>query len=145
MPTTNTQIAGCGFHHVAIRVSDWDKSIRFYCQGLGFEKEIQWGDEPTRAAMLDTGDGNYLEIYERRNTQPRSESREDAGEPNILHLCFRADDCAAAIEKVRAAGGEITVEPKQPPPFEKIGLKAIVAFAKGPDGEIVEFFQSETL
>ena len=142
MPGTNTQISGCGFHHVAIRVADWDKSIRFYCQGLGFEKEIQWGDAPTRAAMLDTGDGNYLEIYERRNAKPRSE---DGDEPNILHLCFRADDCAAAIEKVRAAGGEITVEPKQPPPFEKIGLKAIVAFAKGPDGEIIEFFQSDAL
>lgn len=143
MQSTNEKIAGCGFHHIAIRVADWDKSIRFYCEGLGFEKEIQWGDAPTRAAMLDTGDGNYLEVFERVHATPRPAG--DESEPNILHFCFRADDCAQAVERVRAAGGEITLEPKQPPLFEKIGLKAIIAFAKGPDGEIVEFFQSDAL
>lgn len=142
MQSTNTTISGCGFHHVAIRVADWDRSIRFYCEGLGFTQKITWGEAPTRAAMLDTGDGNYLEIFERTKAPaPAPEEHE----PNILHLCFRADDCAAAVERVREAGGEITIEPKQPPPFAKIGLKAIIAFAKGPDGEIVEFFQSEAL
>ncbi len=141
MHSTNTTIEGCGFHHVAIRVSDWDKSIRFYCKGLGFGVKLEWGEAPTRAAMLDTGDGNYLEIFERENAPVSA----GTGEPNILHFCFRARDCAAAIEKVRAAGGEITMEPKQPETFEQIGLKAIIAFAKGPNGEVIELFQSDAL
>ena len=140
--STNKQVAGCGFHHIAIRVADWDKSIRFYCDGLGFTKKIEWDQEPTRAAMLDTGAGNYLEIFERRNS-PTATGNEP--ELNILHLCFRADDCAAAVEKARAAGGEVTVEPKKPEPFQKIGVDATIAFIKGPDGEIVEFFQCEQL
>ncbi len=143
MQSTNTTIQGCGFHHIAIRVADWDKTIRFYCGGLGFKVKLEWGQAPARAAMLDTGDGNYLEIFER---EPAPEPSSAGGaEPNILHLCFRAENCAQAIEKARAAGAEVTVEPKQPETFEKIGLKAIIAFVKGPDGEIVEFFQSPAL
>jgi glyoxylase I family protein len=140
MQSTNTKIAGCGFHHVAIRVVDWEKSLRFYLDGLGFTKKIEWSEAPKRGALLDTGDGNYLEIFERESAP--DPATVGSAEPNILHLCFRADDCAAALEQARAAGGEVTVEPMQPAPFEAIGLKAIVAFVKGPDGEIVEFFES---
>lgn len=142
MQSTNTSIAGCGFHHVAIRVADWDASLRFYCDGLGFAPKIEWGEAPTRAAMLDTGDGNHLEIFERVGSPVEPT---DDYEPHILHLCFRSDDCAAATERARAAGGEVTVEPKQPPPFQKIGLDATIAFVKGPDGEIIEFFQCDAL
>lgn len=101
--------------------------------------------------MLDTGDGNYLEVFE-RDASPQADSPQAdqstlgaAPEPNILHFCLRADDVDAAVERARAAGAQVTVEPKYPEPFEKIGLKARIAFIKGPDGEICEFFQSEAL
>ena len=140
---SNQVIPGCGFHHIAIRTSNWDKSMRFYCEGLGFTQKIAWGEAPARAVMLDTGDGNYLEVFERESAPEASNI--GSAEPNILHLCFRADDCAAAVEKARAAGAEVTVEPKYPEPFEKIGIKAKIAFVKGPDGEICEFFECAQL
>jgi glyoxylase I family protein len=139
--SSNTQIPGCGFHHIAIRTSNWDKSLQFYQEGIGFTMKIQWGEAPKRACMLDTGDGNYLEIFE-RETAPQSTSDE---EPNILHLCFRADDVDAAVERARSAGAEVTVEPKYPEPFQKIGVHAKIAFVKGPDGELCEFFECDTL
>ena len=137
--STNPKIPGCGFHHIAIRTHDWDKSIRFYCDGLGFVEKISWGEAPKRAVMLDTGDGNYLEIFE------RAEASTLTGEPNLLHLCFRTDDCAAAVETARSAGAIVTVEPKVPDAFTRLGLKTKIAFVQGPDGEIVEFFESEQL
>ena len=136
---TNQKIPGCGFHHIAIRTNDWDKSIRFYCDGLGFAEKINWGASPTRAVMLDTGDGNYLEIFERDVASTLS------GEPNLLHLCFRTNDCAKAVETARAAGAEVTAEPTVPGVFTAMGLETIIAFVKGPDGEIIEFFQCEQL
>jgi len=63
MPGYNGIISGGGFHHVAIRVADFDKSVGFYTNGLGFKKHISWGEGDDRKIMLDTGDGNFLEIY----------------------------------------------------------------------------------
>ena len=137
--STNTKIPGCGWHHIAIRTNDWDKSIAFYCEGLGFAENIGWGEAPKRAVMLDTGDGNYLEIFERAAAPTLS------GEPNLLHLCLRTDDCAKAVETARSAGAEVTMEAKVPDALTQIGLETMIAFVKGPDGEIIEFFQSQQL
>ena len=86
--------------------------------------------------MLDTGDGNYLEIFE------RLEASTLTGEPNLLHLCLRTDDCEAAFKTAVAAGAEVRTEPMVPGAFTNMGLKTKIAFVFGPDGEIIEFFES---
>lgn len=135
----NSLIPGCGFHHVAVRVSDWERSLRLYTQGLGFQVKIEWGEAPKRAAMLDVGDGNYLELFERETIA------EPSGEPPIIHFCLRADDCEKAFEIAKKAGFQVNLEPKVPEPFTKLGLTTKIAFVQGPDGEIIEFFQSRDL
>ena len=137
----NTTIPGCGFHHVAIRTAHWEKSLTFYTEGLGFHVRIEWGEAPRRAVMLDTGDGNYLEVFE-RDVLSDGPSDDSAA---ILHFALRAADCVAATERARAAGAVVTLEPKVPEPFTKLGLKTKISFVKGPDGEIVEFFESDEL
>lgn len=140
MKDTNQLIQGCGFHHIAIRTTRWDASRHFYMSGLGFVERVQWGEEPARACLLDVGDGNYLEIFEREaGTAPVE------GESNLLHWCLRTRSCEEATEKARAAGAEVTVEPKVPDVFTARGLKTRIAFVKGPDGEVLEFFESEDL
>jgi len=136
----NTTVGGCGFHHVAIRTEDWARSLEFWQAGMGFELAIQWGEAPRRACMLDTGDGNYLEIFE-RDPIPGGVPSEAA----ILHICLRTDDCDAAAERARAAGAQITVEPKTIAVFGEPKIPVRLAFFKGPDGEICELFQNEVL
>jgi len=136
----NQAVPGCGFHHVAIRTADWDRSLKFWEGALGFQVAIQWGEAPRRAAMLDTGDGNYLEIFER---DPVPEGWPSEG--SILHFCFRTDDCDAALERARAAGAEVTVEPKTIEINGTLQVPVRLAFFKGPDGEICELFQNEVL
>ncbi len=135
----NQIIKGCGFHHVAIWTGDWETSLRFYTEGLGFQPKIEWGEIPSRAVMLDTGDGNYLEIFEREASSQR------VGEANILHLCFRTSDCAGAVEAARNAGATVQTETFSPETFQKIGLDAKIAFILGPSGEIIEFFECSQL
>src|SRR5436190_12831132 len=67
---TNDALAGGGFHHIAVRAFDFDASLRFYTEGLGFKRVYGWGEDgrargekDSRAALLDTGDGNYLELF----------------------------------------------------------------------------------
>ena len=137
----NTTVPGCGFHHVAIRTANWDRSLEFWRGALGFEIAVQWGEAPRRACMLDTGDGNYLEIFE-RDPLPDGPNHDSAA---ILHFCFRTDDCDAALERARAAGAEVTVEPKSIAVFGEPLIPVRLAFFKGPDGEICELFQNEIL
>lgn len=136
----NTTVPGCGFHHVAIRTADWDRSMRFWQEAMGFAVAVQWGEAPRRAVMLDTGDGNYLEIFE-RDADPGGVPSEAA----ILHFCLRTTDCDAATERARAAGMEVTVEPKDLAVFGEPKIQIRLSFFKGPDGEICELMQQDVL
>lgn len=134
----NAAIGGGGFHHIAMRVKDFDASVRFYTEGLGFRKGISWGEGDKRAIMLDTGDGNYVELFAGGTDAPKSEGA-------ILHFALRTADCDAATARARGAGATITMEPKD------VGIPSVpaptavrIAFCKGPDGEIIEFFQNES-
>jgi glyoxylase I family protein len=88
--------------------------------------------------MIDSGDGNYVEIFERAEA-----SREEGA---ILHFALRTDDSAALLETVRSAGMEVTMESKDLDIPSNIGpIPVRIAFFKGPSGEIVELFQNEKL
>lgn len=137
----NNTIPGCGFHHVAIRTSRWDESMRFWRDALGFAEAIQWGEAPRRAAMLDSGDGNYLEVFERDPIEGGPEDDRSA----ILHFCFRTTDLESSLERARAAGAEVTMEPKDVIIRGTREAPVRIAFFKGPDGEICELFQNEIL
>lgn len=137
MAGTN-KILGGGFHHVALAAADFDRSVKFYCDVLGFTSAVTWGEKPHRAAMLDTGDGNYFELFERESSNLPPESV-------LLHVCIRCNDVKGIIERVRAAGMNVTMEPKALEINSTNGRGKIpitIAFFKGPDGEIVELFDS---
>ena len=150
MPGTNVAIAGGGFHHVAIRVFDFDASLKFYTDGLGFRRRYGWGadgraqgERDTRAAMLDTGDGNYLELFA-GGTRPYGSA---PPEELLLHVAFRTTDTDAATERARNAGAVVTQEPKSvvPSHAEEPAQTFRISFVRGLDGELIEFFQNENL
>ena len=127
-----------GFHHVCIKTRDWDRTLAFYVTTLGFTEKITWRAAPNRAVMLDTGDGNYLEVFEDLAYVP-------AANGAVIHFALRTahlDDVAALV---RAAGAKITMEPKDvtiattnahaPVPIR-------IFFCEGPNGEVIEFFQN---
>lgn len=125
-----------GYHHVAMRVKDFDGTLRFYKEVLHLKEVMAWGENDSRAAMLDFGDGGCIEIFAGGTDEPKPEGA-------FLHIALRCDDCDKAIAAVEAAGMEITMMPKDvtiqsnPPKPVRIG------FFKGPNGEILEFFQEK--
>ena len=133
----NAIIAGCGMHHVAVQTRDWETSLGFYRDVLGMEVVAEFGSPERKIALLDAGDGSHIELFAPTTESPAL-GAESPNDP-VTHFALAVTDARAATERVRAAGCEITVEPKDVT-LDK--LNVTVAFFKGPNGEVVEFFQT---
>lgn len=145
----NAALHGGGFHHIAIRAYDFDATLKFYIEGLGFRRAHGWGSDDratggkdSRAALLDTGDGNYLEVFANRTGDPSQELPEGG----LLHFALRTTDTVAALERARAAGATVTMEPRRVTPANSdTPLEFHIAFVRGLNGEIIEFFHNDEL
>jgi catechol 2,3-dioxygenase-like lactoylglutathione lyase family enzyme len=132
-----TAVKSCGVHHITIQTRDWEASRRLYQDILGMQVVAEWGPEERRMKLLDVGDGSHLELIAPTATSPTVGSP-TANDP-LVHLALATADAAASLDLVRQAGYEVTMEPKA----VTLGdLEATVAFFKGPNGEVVEFFQT---
>ncbi|MDF3131208.1 VOC family protein [Kiritimatiellaeota bacterium B1221] len=131
---TTAQITG--FHHTAIKVADFELCLAFY-KALGIETARSWGESPKRAAMLDAGDGNYIEVFEGGDADAASEAR-------MIHFALRTPDTDAAHAAALAAGATEKMAPKDVEiPSHQGPLPVRISFVISPTGEIVEFFQNE--
>ena len=131
----NRKIAGLGTHHIAVQTQDYEASVRFYTEVMGMSEVVGFKSEGRRAVILDIGDGSHMELFEPiPGTQPSS----DATGNVVFHFALQTTDIESALERVRAAGMEITVELKT---VDMGPLNISLAFFKGPSGEVVEYIQ----
>ena len=139
----NPILGDVGFHHVCVKTRDWDATRRFYCDTLGFTEKVAWRSAPQRAALLDSGAGNYLEVFEDFSYHPNADGA-------ILHFALRTTRIDDVATRVRAAGWKITMELKDATiPSTAVGTNAVsgpipirIFFCEGSNREIVEFFQN---
>jgi glyoxylase I family protein len=133
----NLKLRGGRLHHVAIEASDFERSLRFYTEGLGFREVLTFPEEEQTVAMLDTGDGTYVELF--------SDGSGERPSGSILHLALRTADCDEAARRARTAGGTITQEPTDVVLEGDPPVPVRYSFCEGPDGEQIELFQSDAL
>ena len=134
MAGQNLKIGGGGFHHIALKAANFEKSVKFYTEGLGFLISMSWGEGNGRAVMLDTGDGNFLELF-------AGGAPGEKPEGSLLHMAFRTDNCDMALNQAIAAGAVVTKEPFDVDIKSDPVTPVRIAFCKGFDGEVIEFFQ----
>lgn len=125
-----------GVHHIALKPTkgNYDKTVSFYREVLGFKEVRSWGEGEERATMLSCGDNTVMEIL---NTG-ESDCLPDGP---FIHVAFSVDEVEPLLEAVRKAGYTVTMEPKSlvipsDPPYP-----VRVAFFRGPMGEHIEFFK----
>ncbi len=133
--TQNQTIAGLGTHHIAVQTQDYQASVAFYTEVMGMTKAVEFSSSGRRVALLDIGDGSHLELFE---PVPGTSPSGNAEGNVVFHFALATTEIEAALERVRAAGMEITVELKT---VDLGPLNVTIAFFKGPGGEVVEFFQ----
>lgn len=130
----NQKLTNLGFHHIALSASDFEKTVRFYTEGLGCTKVRSWGEGTGRAIMLDIGDGGIIEIFANGN-------KETAENAKWVHFAFAVSDTDAAYNAAIEAGATMHQEPSDVTIHaHEEDLPVRIAFVYGPDGELIEFF-----
>ena len=133
----NTVISQARFHHIALRVTDFERSLRFYTEGLGMKAVLRWGEGDGAAAMLDIGDGGCIEMF--AGGSPREIADDSAGW--FFHLAIGTDDPDAAFRRAIEAGAKEKSAPGEAVIRDAGGSVPLrIAFVTGPDGEVIEFF-----
>ena len=125
---------GCTFHHVALKVKDFDSTVKFYKDVLGLKEKTTWTLNDHPAIMLEMADGGIVEIF------GGGTDAEEAN-PRWGHLAVLVDDVPDTYKKAIEAGaknhrepGETTI-PGNPP------MHIEFAFVQGFGGEVLEFFK----
>jgi catechol 2,3-dioxygenase-like lactoylglutathione lyase family enzyme len=129
--------------HVALRVADYDETIRFYTTKLNFQLEAEWtlGDDAPGVRLAYVRLGAFMiEIVGDGGPAPLPETR-DLGEhlsrSGYAHLCLRVEAIDETVEALRNRGVEVFAEPFV---VEPIGQR--LAMVKDNSGNIIELAQA---
>ncbi|MDY4280155.1 MAG: VOC family protein [[Pasteurella] mairii] len=123
-----------GFHHVALIVSDYERSKHFYTEVLG-AKIIQETYRVTRQSYkldLAFADGSQIELFSFPSPPARVTSPEACG---LRHLAFKTDNIDVAIAYLAKNG--VLCDPIRVD--ELTGRR--FTFFRDPDGLPLEFYE----
>ena len=138
---SNDIIKGLGYAHMAISAKDFDKSLAFY-KALGMTVYTAWGEGDSRIALLDTGNGDLIELFAKPDLNTDKVATPEDGNP-FLHFAFSAQNVDEAYRIALEAGATPLKPPAELPlKANPISLTLRIAFVKGPSGEELEFFKT---
>ena len=130
----NQVINGLGFHHIALKASDFDRSRAFY-SALGMKETVSWGEGEKTIALFDVGDGGKIEIFANGGDEYSANGK-------WIHFALKCDDVDAAYAAALSAGATPMTPPRTVELASRPYLMTIrVGFVYGPDGEQIEFFR----
>lgn len=101
--------------HVAIAVNDLEAAIAYYRDTFGAEvdhREVVESDG-VEEALLKVAESYVQLLTPTRDDSPVAKYLERKGE-GLHHIGYRVDDCAAALEAVKAQGGRVIDEAPRP-------------------------------
>ncbi len=125
--------------HVAIAVNDLEAAIAYYRDTFGAEvdhREVVESDG-VEEALLKVADSYVQLLTPTRDDSPVAKYLERKGE-GLHHVGYRVDDCAAALDAVKAQGGRVIDEAPRP---GSRGTTVAFVHPKGAFGTLIELVQ----
>ncbi len=119
---------------VALTTSDYNRLVKFYCDGLGIEPAAVWNNGEGQALVLDMGKAT-LEIFD--EAQAETIDQLEAGErlSGQIRFALQVPDLNAAMERLLANGATL-VHPPVMTPWGDYNVRP-----QDPDGMQITLFQ----
>jgi catechol 2,3-dioxygenase-like lactoylglutathione lyase family enzyme len=136
------------FSHFGICVSDLERSLRFYCEALGFEQAESHSIGNDFARLMDLPEVAVTSQFIRRGStaiellafsEPApfgDRERRAVNQLGLTHLSFRVSDLAGVAAKVVELGG--TVVESSRTAIDLAGTQLEFVYCTDPDGVRVE-------
>lgn len=95
---------------VALTTSDYERLVKFYCDGLGIEPAAIWNNDGGQALVLDMGHAT-LEIFD--EAQAQTIDRIEAGKrvSGQVRFALQVPDLGAAMKRLLAHGATLVHAP----------------------------------
>ena len=119
---------------VALTTSDYERLIKFYCDGLGIEPAAIWNNDGGHALMLEMGKAT-LELFDERQAEVIDQLEAGKRVSEQIRFALQVPDLPSAMERLLANGATL-VHPPVLTPWGDTNVRL-----QDPDGMQVTLFQ----
>ena len=133
MPTPNSKPPVLELR-VALTTSDYERSVKFYCDGLGLEPAALWNNGQGRALILDMGNAT-LEIFDEIQAETIDQLEAEQRISGQIRFALEVPVLKAAMERLLAHGATL-VHPPIITPWGDYNVRL-----QDPDGMQITLFQ----
>ena len=119
---------------VALTSIDYERSVKFYCDGLGLEPAAIWNNGGGRALILDMGNAT-LEIFDETQAQTIDQIEAEQRISRQIRFALEVPDLKIAMERLLTHGATL-VHPPIITPWGDYNVRL-----QDPDGMQITLFQ----
>ena len=120
---------------IALTASDFDRSVKFYCEGLGIEPAAIWNNDGGKALMLEMGTAT-LELFDERQAEVIDQLEAGKRVSGQIRFALQVPDLESAMKRLLDHGAVLVHPPVQTPWGDRN-----VRF-QDPDGMQITLFQA---
>lgn len=120
---------------VAVTTGDYERLVKFYCDGLGLEPAQIWNNGQGRALVIDMGRAT-LEIFDELQAQTIDQLEAGQRVSGQIRFALQVPDLKAAMERLLAHGATL-IHPPVLTPWGDYNVRL-----QDPDGLQITLFQA---
>jgi uncharacterized glyoxalase superfamily protein PhnB len=120
---------------IALTVTEFERSVKFYCEGLGIEPAAIWNNDGGQALMLNMGNAT-LEIFDEKQAQVIDQLEAEKRISGQIRFALQVPDLKSAMDRLLAHGATL-VHPPVTTPWGDTNVRL-----QDPDGMQITLFQA---
>jgi catechol 2,3-dioxygenase-like lactoylglutathione lyase family enzyme len=119
---------------VALTTSDYERSVKFYCEGLGIEPAAIWNNGQGKALVINMGNAT-LELFDEAQAETIDQLEAGKRVSGQIRFALQVPDLQAAMDRLISHGATL-VHPPLTTPWGDYNVRL-----QDPDGMQITLFQ----
>ena len=119
---------------IALTAADYERSVKFYCEGLGIEPAAVWNNGQGRALVLEMGNAT-LELFDEIQAATIDQIEAEQRISGQIRFALQVSDLKSAMERLLAHGATL-IHPPIITPWGDYNVRL-----QDPDGMQITLFQ----